>query len=331
MFKLENSFLLDDQIRMVLRLYFNNYYKETSEYFQFRCNVCGDDKYNKRIKKAYILKKGNDRIYYCHHASCGYVKPATYWMKEFFPTFYKEYILNLYKGSSLKNNENSLPIIEKEKYNEKEDVKYFMPILKGEGKLFEDAKNICISRMIPKDIWKYWCVATGGTFKNRLIIPYFNGKKIYNWQARAIYDYQPIKYISRKGDDLNNIYNFYGVDKSKPVVVLEGVIDSLFVKNSIAISGAKKNKNDLIEQIPYKYFMMDGGIDKGGKETSLKLLQRGEYVFSWKSFCLDFNISLKQKLDVNNVVLFLNKPEGFNFKELEKYFTNSVYRKIEFI
>jgi len=326
MFLLTDAFLIDEQIRQILRTHIKGGFKETSEYFNFRCHICGDDQYNKTVRKAYILKEGDRRTYYCHHATCGYSKSVTTWMKEYFQYAFNDYIASLIRNDS--SEYDISPIVEEEVYDEKKDTKFFIPILKGFGNNFEIAKQLCYDRKIPFEVWKKWGVATGGTFKNRLIIPYFNGSEIYNWQARNLNDWEP-RYISRKGDH-NNIYNFYNVDKTKPVVIFEGVIDSLFVENSIAISGAGKIKTKLLREIPYKYFLMDS--DAAGRKKSLQLLNDGKYVFSWKNFAEDFKIDLtKEKIDMNDVILLLNRSEGFKFSELEKYFTDSIFRKIEFL
>ena len=69
-----------------------------------------------------------------------------------------------------------------------------------------------------------------------MIIPYYdNDNKIYFYEGRALINIEP-KYLSRVGD-YNNIYNYYTVDKNKIVTVLEGVIDSLFIENSISLTG----------------------------------------------------------------------------------------------
>jgi arginyl-tRNA synthetase len=47
----------------------------------------------------------------------------------------------------------------KEEYNEQEDTKHFVPILKGSGILFDKAVELCRSRKIDPDVWTKWFVA----------------------------------------------------------------------------------------------------------------------------------------------------------------------------
>lgn len=325
---LQNEIALERQIISILNTYFYPFLTG-KDFYNFRCNVCGDSKKNKFKKRGYLIKKRDKPWhFYCHN--CQTSMSATKWMKEYFPLYYKEYIreiLNNKKESVIK------PIItghiNKENLMEKDDIKFFIPILKGKGKLFEDAIKFCKDRMISENVWSKWFVAINGRYKNRLIIPFFdhNGK-IYYWQGRALKDEMIPKYLSRLGDQFNNIYNYYNVDKDKEVIILEGPIDSEFVENSIALTGLKIN-DDKLMTFKKRYFLLD--YDKDGKKKSLKLLENGEYVFNWNNFIKDNNLPKKDKWDINEVCIFLHKVNKFTFNELKIYFTNSIYDKINFI
>jgi hypothetical protein len=136
------------------------------------------------------------------------------------------------------------------------------------------------------------------------------------------------KYLSRKGNH-NNIYHYYTVDKSKPIIILEGPIDSEFVKNSIAMTGVKLQDNRL-KDFPNKYFLIDNDSTPDTQKKKIELLISGEYVFCWKWFINDFKLPKREKWDINDVCIYLNKSE-YCFDELQKYFTNSIYDKIYFI
>ena len=322
----QNSQILDQQIRMVLNSSFSGKFRQSGNYYNFRCNVCNDSK-NLRKKRAYILTKKEPWVFFCHN--CGYSTTAIKWLKDNFPSNYKDYVSDLLKGAKADaDKEKNKEVIEV--YNEKADVDFFVPVLKGSGRLFEAAIKFCESRLIPKDVWEKWFVATGGKFKNRLIIPYYNKKnKIYNWQARSLVPVHN-KYIYRIGEQLNNLYNCDFVNKEEPVIIFEGVIDSMSVKNSIAISGAGRAFNDNLKQFPKKYFIMDADIK--GREIALKLLEHGEYVFLWNKFIEKYKLpSGEKKLDMNDVMIYIKRTEKFSFEELEEFFTNSIYNKIEFL
>ena len=179
-------------------------------------------------------------------------------------------------------------------------------------------------------MWSKWFVSTGGMYNNRLIIPFFDREgKIYYYQGRALYDYIQPKYLSRKGD-FNSIYNYFLVDKDSPVVILEGPIDSIFVENSIALTGVKTEDKKLSE-FPHKRFLID--FDATTEETrkkTIELLGKGEYVFCWKKFMKALDLPMKDKWDINDVCIHLNR-EKFAYSELEPFFTNSLFDKVFFI
>lgn len=316
---------LVQQIRFILSTHFQGKYKETSQHFNFRCNVCGDGT-SKHKKRGFILKGKNPIIYYCHN--CKASMTAIRWMKTYYPQSYREYI-----SEQLKNNKPKVEQIpEIEVYKEKDDLKFFIPILKGKTEIFQKAIQQCEERLIPIEVYSKWYVCTGGdNFKNRMIIPYFDNKgKVYNYQGRAINKQIP-KYNSRKSvyRQYNNIYNFFNVNRDNPVIIFEGVINSLFVENSVAITGIKRTSDAKLLEFDQRYFIVDA--DATGYEKSLRLLEAGEYVFLWKQFILDFKLPIREKWDFNDVAIFLNKKDKWTFKELEKYFTNSIYRQLEFI
>ena len=68
------------------------------------------------------------------------------------------------------------------------------------------------------------------------------------------------------------------------------------------------------------YYIQDN--DKAGKESALKILKDGGYVFQWYLFIRTHNINTNVK-DVND--LFTNNifKEKLKFSDLEEYFTNN--------
>jgi len=332
---------LDKQIRIVLMSYFHNANINNPLKYNFRCNVCGDSKKSQRKKRGYILKYKSPWVYYCHN--CGASMTASMWLKNYFPINYKEYVKD-----SLSKNQYNQP----EKYENKmlqykkqieeskktdaekdrEDMRFFVSIIKGQDKIFEIARKQCIDRLIPEDVWKKWYVAIDGTYKNRIIIPFFDDKdSIYYYQGRAIYKIMLPKYLSRRGLEHNNIYNYYLVDRNHPVIVQEGIIDCLFVENSIGMTGLKIDDSKL-SYFPKKYFLLDD--DKSGNSKAFLLLERGEYVFVWEDFLKNLGIPRKppkkEKWDINDVCKYINRRDKFTFSELEKYFTNNYYDGVRF-
>jgi len=182
---IQNEIALERQLISILNSNLSPY-SSGKNYYNFRCNICGDSKKNKLKRRGYLIKKKDKPWYFYCHNGCGGML-ALKWMKEYFPFNYRDYIKEI-----LSNKKEALikPTVVKqikENDSEKEDINFFIPILKGHGKLFEDAINTCKTRLIPESIWNKWYVAIDGKYKNRLIIPFFDNKgKIYYWQGRSL-------------------------------------------------------------------------------------------------------------------------------------------------
>ncbi|MFW6219537.1 MAG: hypothetical protein ACOC33_01585 [bacterium] len=322
-----NSIILDLEIKNILNSYFDKVY-DSGSYYNFRCNICGDSKTDRRKKRAYILRDGDKLIYYCHN--CCISIPVEKWMKDYFPINYRNYISELRRNKKPKQIDESIfKNIKKFRHDtigtekEKKYTKYFEPITKH-----KDIVDICIRRKIPETIYEKWFFSVNGKFKNRIIIPFYNDKsKIYYYQGRSIYPWMTPKYKSRLGD-YNNIYNYYLVDKDKPVIVVEGPLDSIFLSPSIAVTGLKI-KDKKLDVFKQKYFLLDN--DRSGKETSIKLILDGNFVFNWIKFLKQYPCE-EQIKDVNDFIIY-NKYgiDHLTFDLLKPYFTKNLFDKIYFI
>jgi len=320
---------LERQVRLILSSLEN--VTESYDYYNFRCHICGDSQKSKSKKRGYILKNKTPWMYYCHN--CYYKKPVIFWMKEFFPSYYKDYFKEVL-GRNDNKKKRDLPNIKarrtRKRSTEQDQTKFFVHIKSGVTPLFAKAIRFCIDRNIPEDVWSKWYVATGEMYRNRLIIPFYDDKgKIYYYQGRSLYDYMTPKYLSRAGN-YNSIYNYYLVDREKPVTVLEGPIDSIFVENSVAVTGVKIY-DDNLKIFKQKRFLIDYDCETfDTKKKTIELLTKGEYVFCWKKFMKTYNLPKRSKWDINDVLLYMNK-DNFSYEELEPFFTNSIFDKVFFV
>jgi hypothetical protein len=300
----------------------------------FKCNVCGDGKGNKK-RGHLIWDKDRDMIYYkCWNVGdCSAADKAwsgARWLKTYFPVFYKQYTKELFNthkttAEAPKKKARVTPkLTQEEKLALAEDMKHaksFKSICKSKTDLSVKAQALCIKRRIPEEIWHKFFIATDGIYRNRMIIPFFDKQnQIYYYQARDLVGNDP-KYLNRKLGKDDAVYNYPNIDKSKPVCVFEGPIDSMFVENSIAVMGlafSKKTEHKL-KKIK-SYYLLDN--DHPGFTKSLELLKKGECVFLWKKFLKDNFIPDKYK-DMNDVYIYLKRTEKFKFEELSKYFTDN--------
>jgi len=138
-------------------------------------------------------------------------------------------------------------------------------------------------------------------------------------------------------DSLNNYFNILNIDFSKPVIITEGQIDAMFLKNAIATTGVTKSKT-LLESIIAKglaRILFDN--DLAGKRESIALLKKGYHVFLWLPVIREMrdrypalNREIAKIKDINDLYKFMESQEpGLEFNQfnefINKYFSNSLF------
>lgn len=147
-------------------------------------------------------------------------------------------------------------------------------------------------------------------FKNTSKYILHNFSSIFKYDEKFdMSNYQNFDYIS-------NMYRFFDLNLNNKIIICEGYFDSLFLKNSCALSGANK-------KVPFEgefYYLFDN--DNTGNNLSIKYLKESQYVFKWKQFINDFKLPSKIK-DINECVIKL-KEKNINFMDIDiySYFTN---------
>jgi len=317
-------------------------------HFNFRCNVCGDSKKSKSKTRGH-LRRTLDResgdyywSYKCwNEGSCpcageGNAWSGANWLKHTNVALHDSYEKELFSALGYKTKKNELEElreIQRRKYKkekaleekknaeqEKKDIGFFIPITSKQEKhqhLTRLGIAECERRNIPAEIWKTWFVAYNGTYKNRLVIPFYNKEnKIFYYQCRSLLNQEP-KYLNRNKDKDKAIFNMHHIDRSKPVVVLEGVIDSLFVENSLALIGVSISEyiSEFLKDLD-DYYLLDN--DEAGKNRSKKLLQQRKNVFLWEKF------RYKNCKDINEVIIKY-ELEKITFDMIKDCFTSDPY------
>jgi hypothetical protein len=143
----------------------------------------------------------------------------------------------------------------------------------------------------------------------RLIIPFRDEQgEIFVYQGRAFGKEQP-KYITIKlDDDKDKIFGLDRVDKSKPIYVVEGPLDSLFLDNCIAVAGAdfSNMEGDLI--IIYDNEPRNKEINKQIKKT----IDQGKSVCLWPD-----NMKCK---DINDMIIV-----GYSKEQIQEIITDNIF------
>lgn len=329
------NLVLEKYLRIVCNSFDRRIIKEN--HFNFRCNLCGDSAKSKNKMRGHLLLqkdfKTNQEFWYykCWNngcSACFSAWSAEKWLKKSFPSHYNQYVREILQNKDEDELKTQINSIKKKQQkiniqrNNKDEFNNFVPIM-GTKLVCYKAIEYCKQRRIPKKYWKTWYVCDQGIFKNRLIIPFYNNKgNVYYYQGRSLDNREP-KYLNKHDNKDKAIYNFYHVDKNKPIIVTEGIIDSLFIENSIAIIGLEINNNVLNTLNNMKCFYMFDN-DTSGNLKARQFLKMGKTVFLWKKFCKDKNISSNTK-DVNEIFLNYDWTDRLTWDGLKRYFTRNLY------
>ena len=294
--------------------------KKGEALWNFRCPYCGDSKKSKIKARGFVYRKKNDLFYKCHN--CGVGATLGGLLIHVDSKTHKDYIMERYKQGVKTNNPEP---------EFKFDVPVFRPkdvfsSLNSLEKLGKDhpARKIIERRKLPnralKDLYlcdsfyKFTNTLIPNKFPSldgdhpRLLIPFRNEKgEIFAYQGRAFGKEQP-KYITIKLEDRDKIFGLDRVDKSKPIYVVEGPLDSLFLDNCVAVAGAdfSNMKGDLI--IIYDNEPRNKEINKQIEKT----IDQGKSVCLWPD-------SMIHK-DINDMVI-----AGYTKEQVQEIITDNTF------
>jgi len=277
-------------------------HKKYQNVFNAECPVCKEGKSAGRSRRLFYFP--SKQYFYCHNCSKSW-RPFE-WIKEVTSFTVPEIIK--------KNNEKSGEVI---KYIKSTPVikDLVIPDLPEgsvdlldptqiefykDNKFVKLALDYCQNRRLFTAINKckrFFVSLEDKVHKNRLVIPFYDDNgKVVCYQTRALTQNQFPKYLTKFGE--KELFGINNVVSDIPYVfVFEGPIDSMFVKNGVAMASLAPTEkqlqqlNNLInfEQI----YVFDN--DKNNKQTSKKIekyIKEGKKIFIWpKEFAKfkDFN------------------------------------------
>ena len=242
--------------------------KKGDNLWNFRCPVCGDSEKKKSKARGYVYKKGNDLYYRCHN--CTFGTTLSKFIERIDPHIHKEYVKERFLAGEKGTHNYKKPVLfSPPKFSNKKKIN-----LQTVAELEEEhwVKKYVYNRNIPIDFHNLLYYSPD--FKNfveeigspkakdlkeddpRLVIPFFDEEgNLFAFQGRALTD-SKIRYISIKlNTEASLIYGLDRVNKEIPVYVVEGPIDSMFIKNSIAAAGSDLSR--VLSIIPDPIFVFD--------------------------------------------------------------------------
>jgi len=308
-------------------------YKKTQKVYNFSCPICGEGKSKNRKRGYFIINKNQ---FFCQNEQRSW-SPLKWIMEVTGDSYYtvtkeaSEYesdvddVLRQYEDrkkevkflkhtSSLPNDSiNLLDDTQTHFYRDDRAVKAVLSYIK------QRRLNVAINRCKT-----FYISLNDKIHKNRLCIPFFdeNGKIIF-YQTRALFekDEEFGKYLSKVDAD-KSVFGIDKIDSEFPhILIFEGPIDSMFVKNGVAICGlvlTELQKKQLTKYpLHKKIWVLDNQLDNEDvKKKYQDLIEQGETIVIWpnKFKEKDLNeICVKYKLNkISPQFLIKNSFNGLN-------------------
>jgi len=220
--------------------------------FLARCPLCGDSKKNKRKRRFNLKYDGNNTVFRCFNCDES-------------GKFKKLYFLitgEKYEEYKYENFDEIKEKFKKKKIVEKKIVKKKPPKITYNGilndciglntevsspylkKYKEILLNFYKDRCIPEDYNIY--ISYIGDYKDRIIIPIYEGKDIVYFQARRIFKDMDPKYKNPPTEKNYTIMNF---DSNKYIVLTEGILDAYSVGDQGTSCLGKSIDKEYIERL----------------------------------------------------------------------------------
>jgi hypothetical protein len=309
--------------------------QKKTDLYNFRCPLCGDSQKNKIKARGFVYRKQNDYFFMCHN--CGVSTTFYNFLRQVDETLLKEYQLERYKNGT--NNTNT----PKPDFSEAKEKPVFKEkiTLESIDSLPEShfAKSYVQQRRIPKTFHPQLYFAPDfATFiqslgiekeklqKNdqRLIIPFFDEKKnLVAVQGRALGE-SKLRYITIKlHDDNPKVFGLDRIDMEKPIYVVEGPIDSMFLENAVATADA--NLESIVNVLPKDKVVLIFDNEPRNKQIVEKInsaIEKHFNVVIWPEFV--------DSKDINEMVL-----ESFSPDEIQDIISKNTFvnlrAKLEFV
>jgi transcription elongation factor Elf1 len=233
--------------------------RSTNPYkINFRCPLCGDSEKSRSKARGWLLEKENSFYYYCHN--CGASQSFSWFLKGLDNGTYQQWVADKFYKKA--NNTIETTKFEQPVFRKKSKDNPLKKLKKVSQLRHDHAINRYIKqRQIPSNThyklywapqFKSWINSIiPDKFDNvdkdeaRLVLPFLDEhNQVFGVSARG---FKPdgIRYITIMFEDRPKIFGLDTVDFNRRYFVVEGAIDSLFLKNSVAMAGADGNVNGM--------------------------------------------------------------------------------------
>ena len=311
---------------------------------EFRCPLCGDSaKKSNKVRGTFFVSPpspGKEVCLLMGCFNCGASLPFSAFLKDFDHTLYSQYTMEKYRDlrptiKPVTKEDTALKAIKTFQKTPPETHKYIPSITDGLKSVDDLAENhpvrkYIVDRRLPELCWlhlfyapKFFKWASGNTdrFKPckedhpRLIIPWYSEDgALFAYSARAFGDEQPKYYKIILDETYPPFFGLDKLDKTKPVVVLEGQVDALFL-NAVAVGTSTLQRYDNKEAI----YLPDPDIrNKEIMKNTKTLIQLGYKV------CLASDEFVALGKDVNDWI-----KSGKTLSEIERMIYKNTFQGLE--
>lgn len=309
------SLYIDKKFVTLLLPKVERFVKKGTDLYNLRCPFCGDSKKNKYKARGYFYRNKGNFAYRCHN--CNVSMSLGNFIKSIDPTLYQEYQMETYKDGNHSNvahpdfsHLSAKPVFEKKVIN--------LPSIKS---LADDhpAKVYCVKRKIP-DLTEVYYTDDFAAFAKtitskekdippkdqRIVFPFLDqNKNLLGVQGRTISD-SKIRYITLKtSDDSKKVYGLHKVDFTKPIYVVEGPIDSMFLPNCVALMDSALSKViDLLGDHSFVFIYDNEPRNKEILRQMQKSIATGKNIVVWPKDLVykDINDMVLAGLDVMKII-----------------------------
>jgi len=270
-------------------------HKKYQNVFNAECPICKEGKSAGRTRRLFFFP--HKEYFFCHNCSKSW-KPLE-WVKEVttltFPEIFKKNNekagednkdTTKYTNAAVEPSSVVIPDVPENSIDLTDTVQ--LEFYK-DNKFVKLALEYCSSRRLftaTNSCNKFFVSLDDKVHKNRLVIPFYgDNNKIVCYQTRALTQNQFPKYLTKFGE--KELFGIPNIDYLIPYVfVFEGPIDSMFIKNGLAMASlapTEKQLQQLNNLIGYEQiFVFDN--DKNNKQTAAKIekyIKDGKKIFIW--------------------------------------------------
>lgn len=303
----------------------NQFKRKSDNLWNFRCPFCGDSQRDKTKARGYVFLKEGTYIYKCHN--CGQGASLGNLIKQVDHSVYQDYVTERFMNGKKRRftKKPEIKRVRKPRFIKDTPLEKINKI--SQLKNDHPARRYVDSRRIPKSLhyklfyakkFYQWAKEIApGKFDNvihdepRLVIPFIDEYgNLIGLQGRAFGKSLP-KYITIMLDeDAPKIFGLDSIDWSKPVTVVEGPIDSMFLNNAIAMAGADISGLDRSANFVFAY---------DNEPRSKEIVKRMEKTINEGYSVVIYPNSIKEK-DINDMVLAGREPE-----EIQTIISNNTF------